>query len=634
MRCVSCGFVRLAVLASAVLALGLSRAAGAETTTAAQSLAAAPPPPGLVMLWHDGSEDAATTLDQLERAGLHVAVALPPHVFYVRESSRARAALPAGFILRAAPRPSLLPLRLPDPEAVLFGGREDVLPPFARPSRAGAVRAGALHGLPFGARWRDTSEFMIGRVAVSILFPESDGSTDPNHYDWTPALRDSVVRAAVRGLAHWTAFAAQNGIDVTFALEVHAGLATRYEPIDRVSGAEDLWIQDVLTGFLGYRSDAVTLSYDAANRVRSRLGASWGVLLFAVQDDSSPTGQFPDGAISHARLGGPYFVTPVKNGGSALQGASLDTYIEHEMAHMFWVLDEHFPSSGWWACSLTSGYLNTPNYNSVVPAAGYCGTPPAQCLMKGNYPDSLCLYTRGQVGWADRDRDGTPDLLQTHPAAFPDSDQYRAVAGSTINLHGHALEVPLWNQNPNEFFSGDSISIATIDSVRYAIDGGPFVSVPAADGFYDSGREYFTASIPPLPAGTYVVDWEAWNSNGLRSFNNLTTTITLRPPSAPAGSGGDQAQATPPSLRFGPTPSEGLVRFALRARPGSEGWGTLHDVRGRRVARWRVTVPASGLADWTWSARVAGGAPLPSGLYFLSIDIDGTALKRRLVISH
>jgi hypothetical protein len=121
-----------------------------------------------------------------------------------------------------------------------------------------------MQGLPFGARWTDTSEFMIGRVAVALLFPESDGSTDPNRYDWTPALRDSVLRSAVRGLARWTGFAARRGIPLSFALEVHPGLATRYEPISRASGEEDLWIQDALTGFLVYESAAINLAYEAA----------------------------------------------------------------------------------------------------------------------------------------------------------------------------------------------------------------------------------------------------------------------------------------------------------------------------------------------------------------------------------
>jgi hypothetical protein len=642
MRCVSCGFVRVAILAAfaAGSAAVTFRTAGAaalapqearEAAALASSLASAPAPEGLRAVWHEGSDDPASTIDRLQHAGFRVEIALPPHLFYVRESSRARA-LPAGYLWRETP--AAAPAAAADADLDLFGGRDDILAPLAASGgRDAAARSASLQGMPFGARWRDTSEFMIGRVGIGILFPESDGSTDPNRYDWTPALRDSVVRSTLRGLAHWTAFAARRSIPLTFAIEVHAGLATRYEPIDRMAAEEDSWIQDVLTGYLGYKSDATTLAYDAANGVRSRLGASWGALLFAVQDDSSSTGQFADGAISHARLGGPYFVTPVKNGGSALQGATLDTYIEHEMAHMFWALDEHLPSSGWWACSLKTGYLNVQNSNSLVPAAGYCGTPPVQCLMKGNYPDGLCTFTEGQVGWADGDQNGVPDLIDTHPACFPDSDQVSALAGASIHLHGHALEIPLGNQNPNEFFAGDSISIATIDSVRYSIDGGPMVPVPAQDGAYDSGREYFTATLPPLAPGTYTVDWEAWNSNVRKSVNNRTTTIVVRDPTSPVGMGGDRPSVPGASLRFGPSPSSGTVRFTLRARPGSQGWGLIHDVRGTLVTRWRLVVPSSGIADWNWSARVAGG-PLPSGLYFLSLDIDGVLLQRRLVISH
>ncbi len=640
MRCVSCGFARLGkvaalAIAAATVAWPAARATAGEARTweAARALASSPAPSGLRPVWYEGSDDPAATLDRLERAGFRVEISLPPYLYYVRESVARAAALPAGFTFRQSAPAALAPAA---PDFDLFQGRDDVKPPLAPPSAAarGAARAAAIQGLPFGARWTDTSEFMIGRVGLGILFPESDGSTDPNRYDWTPALRDSVLRAAVRGLAQWTGFAARRGIPLSFAIEVHPGLATRYEPINRSSGEEDLWIQDALAGFLGYTSDVGTLAYDAANGVRSRLGAQWGVLLFPVQDDSSATGTFTDGAISNARLGGPYFVTPVKNAGAGFQGGRLDTYIEHEMAHIFWALDEHFPSTGWWSCYLRTGYLDVPNSNSVVPAAGYCGTPPAQCLMKGNYPDSVCVFTQGQVGWADEDGNGIPDLLETRPSVLPDSSDIHAVAGSTIVLRGHAVEVPLWNQNPYHFFSGDSISAAVVDSVVYAIDNGPTSPAVPVDGVYDSGREYFTATLPPLPAGTHLVDWSAWNSNGKKSPNNPITTIILNAPSAPAGVGGGQAVVGAMSLRFGPTPSEGPVRFTLRARPGSSGLGTVHDVQGREVARWRVTVSQSGAADWMWSGRVAGGAVAPSGLYFLSLEIDGTVLKRRLAISH
>jgi len=643
MRCVSCGFARLTKVAALALTAsvaaapaGRALASEARTWEAARALVSTPAPSGLRAVWYEGSDGPALALDRLERAGFRVEISLPPSLFYVRASGLRTTALPAGFSYgESAPAASA---SSPVPDEDPFQGRDDVRPPLVPPGfptrLRGAALAAGMQGLPFGARWSDTSEFMIGRVAVALLFPESDGTTDPNRYDWTPALRDSVVRSAVRGLAKWTGFAARRGIPLSFALEVHPGLATRYAPISRASGEEDTWIQDALTGFLGYKSDALTLEYDAANGVRARLGAQWGVLIFAVQDDSSSTGQFADGAISHARLGGPYYVTPVKNGGSAFQGATLDTYMEHEMAHMFWALDEHFPSTGWWSCSLTTGYLDISNSNSVVPAAGYCGFPPAQCLMKGNYPDSVCVFTQGQIGWADRDGNGVPDLLETRPIVLPDSSELKAVAGTPIVLRGLGLEIPLGNQNPYHFFLGDSISAAVVDSVDYRIDDGPAIPALAADGVYDSGREYFTATLPPLPPGNYVITWDAWNSNGMKSANNPSTLLSVSAPSAPAGLGGGQPAAGATSLRVGPTPSQGPVRFALRARPGSRGLGIVHDIQGREVARWRVTVSPSGTAEWMWNGRVAGGAAASSGLYFLSLEIDGTALRRRLVIFH
>ena len=205
-------------------------------------------------VWCDASEDPAGALARLQRSGVEVAVALPPHLYYVREKTGAGEVLPAGFGFRGSPGAAtdrtraLAPaLPLPEPgESDLFFGASDALPPLPAAAAARIARAGAGSGLPFGARWGDTSEFMIGRVAVSILFPESDGTTDPNLYDWTPALRDSVVRSAVRGLAKWSSFAAVRGIPLTFAIEVHYGLATRYEPITRTVADEDTWIQDVL----------------------------------------------------------------------------------------------------------------------------------------------------------------------------------------------------------------------------------------------------------------------------------------------------------------------------------------------------------------------------------------------------
>ncbi|MBI4364185.1 MAG: hypothetical protein HY568_02040 [Candidatus Latescibacteria bacterium] len=648
-----------ALAACAVLA-GSVRAAPprSEPWNPAASLSSEPAPRTLRLVWGTSEEDPARALDRLARAGFHVAVSVPPHVYYVLGRSTMGAALPEGFAFAAVPEGGADPGGAAIPGHAthegptfqggdLFGGVADVLAPVgspggtgawtprAAPARTpGAAPSGNLAGLPYGARWFDTSEFMIGRIAVSILFPESDGTIDPNRYDWTPALRDSVVRAAVRGLAHWSVFAARRGVPVSFVIEVHPGLATRYEPIDRTVAEEKSWIRDALVSLLGYQGDAITLSYDVANAARARLGAQWAALIFAVQNDADPDGAFPDGVISHAELGGPYFVTPIKNGFSAFQGATLDTYIEHEMAHTFWALDEHLPFSGWWACSYRTGYLNQPNWNSLVPAAGYCWPIIAQCLMKGNYPDSVCTFTEAQIGWADRNLNGVPDLVETRPAAFPDSEQYRATAGPPVTLTGSAREIPVPNENP-WFHYGyrDTISIATIDSVRFRVNNGPPQSAEPTDGVFDSGRESFRASLGALPAGTYLVDWDVWNSNGLSNLTAPTTTVTLSAPSAPAGVDGGAATPRGISLRLGPSPGDGSVRFLLRGEAGAEGHASVFDVAGRLVARWTVRVPSTGVSTWAWDGADGDGAPVPSGLYFATVELAGRTITRRLVVA-
>src|SRR5438045_1197839 len=89
MRCVSCGFARTALIAVFVAGAWTTMIPTAEgAAEIASSLASGPAPEGLRTVWHEGTDDPAATLDRLERAGFRVEITLPPHLFYVRESSR------------------------------------------------------------------------------------------------------------------------------------------------------------------------------------------------------------------------------------------------------------------------------------------------------------------------------------------------------------------------------------------------------------------------------------------------------------------------------------------------------------------------------------------------------------------
>jgi len=611
--------------------------------------------------------EPSSAIDRLEAAGYRVHVALVSHeagapaagragtedaTFFITDRGRARG-LPAGVRALGATPPWL---RLADPapptvsslalmadpsSADPFGGRADALPP---PSAEARVRARAGHearegiappgstlpsGLAPGTRWEDTSEFMIGRVAVPILFPESDGTVDVDRFSWTAALRDSVVNSAVRGLLKWSLRAAASNIPLTFLIEPHAGLATKYEPIDRPIGQELLWIEDILEPMLGYKGDALTMAYDYANAARARWNAQWVTIAFAVQNDTSGTGTFPDGFIAHANLGGPYFVTPVNNLNT--RSATLDYYIEHEMTHQFWALDEYAANNAWWACTLTTGYFNRQNRNASVPASGYCGVPTVHCLMTGNYPDDFCVYTTDQIGWADIDGSGVLDLYETHPIVRPDSTTYRTGAGQTITLRGEAAESALPNRNPYHSGAGDSISIATVDSIEYKLDNVEWLPLPCGDGRCDSGSERFTLTLPPLTPGGHFVEWRAWNSSGRTAPVPSGTTISVSGTSGGIDGGG-LSPPVAPRVIAAPAPLRGEARLRLIASPGTRGTAAILDLAGRTVRTWPVAVPSDGVFSWRWDGRGDAGGSAAAGLYFVVVKLGPDTATHRVLL--
>jgi hypothetical protein len=434
-------------------------------------------------------------------------------------------------------------------------------------------------------------------------------------------------------LLKWTAIAGARGVPLTFLVEVHPISPTRYEPIDRPIADEHLWIEEALQPIVGHEGDPVAMAYEVANAARARLGAHWAALLIAVQNDADPDGKFADSIGEHAVLGGPYFVVMIKQ--SNFGSASLDSYVEHEMTHMFWALDEYPAINAWWACSLTTGYFNQPNTNADVPAPGYCYggdvSRRQQCFMKGNYPDSLCAATMRQIGWVDLDQSGTLDLLETRPVVIPDSTHYNAAIGVPVTIRGRATDVARPNRNPYHFGAGDSITIATIDSIWQRVDGGPWISVAPDDGIFDEGSERFAFVVVSAGMGNHLLELQAQNTNGLMMTVPASAVISVSG-SSPGVVGPGQAGAAPPGVTAAPNPSSGDVQFALRGREATPATARVFDVRGRMIRWWSLVIPATGRIEWVWDGRSQRGGAAGGGLYFLVVQAGADRWTRRVVL--
>jgi hypothetical protein len=198
-----------------------------------------------------------------------------------------------------------------------------------------------MAGLPYGAMEQDTAEFMLGKVAVTPVFLESNGQLDASTENWTPGLIQSTLQTVKTGVDWWVDLLATKQsvhtlefvIDPTYAT---TPVATRYEPISRVSNDYNLWTEEFLQGVGFNASSNLETNMRAFNNAqRQKLGTDWAYTIFVVNSSNDPDGQFAPGSSfsrAFAFAGGLFLISP--------SGRPASTFA-HETGHMFWAKDEY-----------------------------------------------------------------------------------------------------------------------------------------------------------------------------------------------------------------------------------------------------------------------------------------------------
>jgi len=547
----------------------------------------------------EGETDALVLLDEatawkpwvraLERDGGRVTIGFPPDAFLVCGARDVVASLEVAGVrihTRAVPvgetaglsKSALLAAttwnrRLADPSLVAPGQLSHLAEPDAlvppRPSGKAAGGA-AVSGAPSGAGFYDTSEILIGSVAVGIILPESDGSIDMNRENWTTTEIAEVVAGVQGALAFHVDVEARAGL--SFYIVVHDSMLTGYEPIRRGSyttGEQALWITDCMDS-LGFTTGDIfdrTRAFD--NALRDSLDTDWAVTMFVVDSSKDMDGRFDDGTYAYAYLGGPFAVMTYDNWTWGI--GNMNAVAAHEILHPFYALDEYTASP----CGQASGYLGVENFNSVA-------TCPSDvlCLMRADLvdafnADSVCWYTRGQVGWRDADADSILDILDTEPETsldpFPDSTDSRAPT-----FTGSVNTTALTNLNPQG--QGNEITLATISLVEYRTDGGAWLSASASDGAWDEAVEGFTLTTDTLSEAAHSID--------VRAVSNVGNADA-----SPAGDAFVINDLTPPApvALFAASARDTTVRLSWTA-PATA------DCQGVRV-RYRTDATPSGPED-------------------------------------
>ncbi len=363
------------------------------------------------------------------------------------------------------------------------------------------------HNSPITPGYYETSEYLIGSVAVGIVFLESNGTIDISTENWTSAEESNVISEIQYGLSWW---ANQNpNAFVSFNYSIHYQVPTSYEPVSRPATDEDLWISEAMS-YLGHSgTDYFAQIRDYVNDLRTELNTDWAFAIFVADSSNDADGKFADDLFAYAYLGGPFLVMTYDNNSWDIE--NMDNVAAHEMGHIFYATDEYDGATEY------SGYLNV----SDVEGSGGLMDSSAWFLSDG---------TKGQVGWRDSDGDTIPDIVDTFPDTKLVLYPSNMTNNTTLTYAGFVTEVPYPNSNPQG--TGRDLTINTITQVDYSIDLSEWLEASAVDGAYDEVVENFTFTTPPLSSETPVVEVRGINSVGNIEDSNAThsTTIDTAPP--------------------------------------------------------------------------------------------------------
>jgi hypothetical protein len=374
------------------------------------------------------------------------------------------------------------------------------------PDLLGEMRVAAQGGVSAASApgYYQTSEFMIGRVAVGIILPESDGSIDPSTEDWTSQERQQVFSEIVAAMDWWAA--REPRANLTFYYDDHftSPLSTGYEPINRSHSDQGLWINQVM-GELGYSASYYfTRVRDYNNTLRSQYQTDWAFTIFVVDSSNDGDNKFSSGYFAYAYLGGPFTVMTYGNNGYG--SSNMDAVAAHEVGHIFRALDQYYSAQQ--PCTRRAGYLDVENQNSQY---GSCSSNETSIMRGQVWPyrsGAIDYYARGQVGWWDSDGDNILDPVDTTLEIALEAQAENPTSESVITYFGSVEDIPY--PSPTR----PDTTINTIASVDYRLNGGEWQEATPGDGAFDSAIESYTFTTDPLAPGLYVVDVRAINSAG------------------------------------------------------------------------------------------------------------------------
>jgi archaellin len=249
----------------------------------------------------------------------------------------------------------------------------------------------------------ETSEFFAGKIAVGIIFVESNGGIQASTEDWDRDRQTQVINSMTEAFNWWREREPRAGAEIAY--KIYRNVPTGYEPINNAAGVHSLWLTQVFD-FIGAPSGSTVQARGRAlaNELRDEYKAHWGIVFIVIDSKNDADDSLPGGIESgFAYLNGPYAVVTSETMGSQ---SNLPGYFAHEIGHLFGAQDQYDASNC--NCSDRSGILDVQNFNCDNPSQGECLMNQSSVMRSGM--DAIDAYNEGMVDPYARAQMGLIDI--------------------------------------------------------------------------------------------------------------------------------------------------------------------------------------------------------------------------------
>lgn len=275
--------------------------------------------------------------------------------------------------------------------------------------------------------WYETSEMMIGKIAVNIIFVESNGSVDANFENWTFIEQETVINDTRDALNWWSNIEPRANIHHTF--NIYRDVPISYEPVTRNTNEtnQQLWMNESLD-YIGAPAGDPYMNRIALFNHNTRIqeNAHWAFTFFVVDGSETGTG-FIDGNAGIAYINGPH--TFISTG--AWGGLNRDALLAHEFAHIFGARDQY--AAVGCTCLDTGGHYNIENQNCIADTCVLNTTSLMRSGMEtiNSYnSNTVDVFALAQMGLIDENEN---NLLDPIDIIFETNSNGADMAQATIN---------------------------------------------------------------------------------------------------------------------------------------------------------------------------------------------------------